>query len=116
MTGRGWVAWASNRHPQLVESVAGGLASTGRLPYLGQLDYAVPPSGGPGGNSAFRLAQVLAAFAVPASIAASLLDAAGPILLVDDLADSPWTLMAASRSLRLAGAAGVLPFVLALRS
>jgi len=40
---------------------------------------------------------------------------AGPLLLVDDLADSRWTLTVAARALRQAGATDVLPFVLALR-
>ena len=37
-----------------------------------------------------------------------------PVLLVDDLADSRWTMTVAGRELRLAGATSVLPFVLAL--
>jgi ATP-dependent DNA helicase RecQ len=36
------------------------------------------------------------------------------VLLVDDLADSRWTITVAGRELRRAGASGVLPFVLAL--
>ena len=38
----------------------------------------------------------------------------GPVLLVDDVANSRWTLTVAAAALRLAGASGVLPFVLAL--
>ena len=38
----------------------------------------------------------------------------GPVLLVDDLADSRWTMTVAGRELRRAGATAVLPFVLAL--
>ena len=37
-----------------------------------------------------------------------------PVLLVDDLADSRWTMTVAGRELRRAGVAAVLPFVLAL--
>ena len=37
-----------------------------------------------------------------------------PVLLVDDLADSRWTITVAGRELRRAGATSVLPFVLAL--
>ena len=40
----------------------------------------------------------------------------GPVLLVDDLADSRWTLTVAARELRLAGAPAVLPLVLALEA
>jgi ATP-dependent DNA helicase RecQ len=106
------VSVPSRRHPLLVDSVARGLAAAGRLPYLGSLDLVNGgPSGEPGGNSAYRLAGVLNAFAVPESMALP----AGPVLLVDDLADSRWTLTVAARALRRAGAESVLPFVLALR-
>ena len=37
----------------------------------------------------------------------------GPVLLVDDLVDSRWSLAEAARVLREAGAQGVLPLVLA---
>jgi ATP-dependent DNA helicase RecQ len=105
------VSLPSRGHPLLIDSVARGLAGAGKLPYLGALDYVVPPGGGPGGNSAFRLAQVMGAFAVPSSM--HIPD--GPVLLVDDLADSRWTLTVGARVLRQAGAAGVLPFAVALR-
>jgi ATP-dependent DNA helicase RecQ len=114
----GVVAVPSRAHPQLVDSVARGLASAGRLPYLGQLDLAgAGPSGGPGGNSAFRLSQVFDAFSVSPGLAEAVREAGGsaPVLLVDDLADSRWTLTVAARALRLAGAPDVLPFALALR-
>ena len=39
----------------------------------------------------------------------------GGVLLVDDQADSRWTLTVAARTLRQRGATAVLPFVLALR-
>ena len=116
LAGWGWaerpvgvVAMPSRGHPLLIDSVAKGLAAAGKLPYLGSLGYAHPPQGGPGGNSAFRLAQVFDAFEVPFDVTG------GPILLVDDLADSRWTLTVASRQLLRAGAGGVLPFTLALR-
>ncbi|PJJ63119.1 RecQ family ATP-dependent DNA helicase [Compostimonas suwonensis] len=103
----------SQRHPLLVESVARGLAGAGRLPYLGSVPIANGgPSGDPGGNSAYRLASVWERFAADG------LDtpAGHPVLLVDDLADSRWTLTVVSRALRLGGASEVLPFVLALRA
>ena len=37
----------------------------------------------------------------------------GPVLLVDDLTDSGWTLTMAARVVRAAGAPAVLPFALA---
>ena len=39
-----------------------------------------------------------------------------PVLLVDDLVDSRWSLTVAGRLLRRAGAGTVLPFVLAARA
>lgn len=105
------VAMPSRSKPLLVDSLARGLAEVGRLPDLGALEPVDGgPSGQPGGNSAFRLAGVWGRFT-----AAGLDVPAGPVLLVDDLADSRWTLTIAARELRLAGAAEVLPFTLALR-
>jgi ATP-dependent DNA helicase RecQ len=100
----------SRRHPQLIDSVARGLAEAGRLPYLGPLALATGgPTGEPGGNSAWRLSGVWERFSVDVELPD------GPILLVDDLVDSRWTLTVAARALRLAGATAVLPFALALR-
>lgn len=101
----------SRSRPQLVDSLARGLAEVGRLPYLGALAPSDGgPTGGPGGNSAFRLAGVWN------RLSADELDVPpGVVLLVDDLADSRWTLTVAARTLRQAGATGVLPFALALR-
>ncbi|GAA1061717.1 RecQ family ATP-dependent DNA helicase [Agromyces bracchium] len=101
----------SRSHPQLVGSLARGLAEVGRLPYLGELaPVDGGPTGGPGGNSAFRLAGVWNRFSADG------LDVpVGGVLLVDDLADSRWTLTVAARELRRSGATDVLPFALALR-
>ena len=73
-----------------------------------------PEIGQPGGNSAFRLAAVHGRFAVPPETAAALAGLDGPVLLVDDLVDSRWTVTVAGQALRRAGAGGVLPFALAL--
>ena len=108
----GVVAVPSRSRPLLVGSLARGLAEVGRLPYLGALaSVDGGPSGEPGGNSAFRLAGVWGRFS-----ADELELPDGPILLVDDLADSRWTLTVAARTLRQAGAADVLPFTLAVRA
>ena len=110
------VSVPSRRHPQLIGSIAGGLAEAGRLPYLGALSLVNGgPNGEPGGNSAYRLSSVWERFS-PESLLPNGALPNGPILLVDDLADSRWTLTVAARALRLAGAAAVLPFTLALRS
>ncbi|WP_138760399.1 RecQ family ATP-dependent DNA helicase [Modestobacter altitudinis] len=110
------VAMPSRRRPALVAGVAQGLAGLGRLPYLGALDLAHGgPTGGPGGNSAFRLAGVWQRIVVGPELRSRLADLGdAPVLLVDDLADSRWTMTVAGRELRLAGAGAVLPFVLAL--
>ncbi|WP_104130167.1 ATP-dependent DNA helicase RecQ [Cryobacterium sp. N21] len=108
----------SRRHPLLIDSVAASLASIGRLPWLGSLSWANGgPTGEPGGNSAYRLSSVWDRFAVGPELAEALAPFAGrPILLIDDLADSRWTLTVASRVLRQHGASAVLPFALAVRS
>lgn len=105
------VAMPSRSKPQLVDSLARGLAEVGRLPYLGALELVDGgPTGQPGGNSAFRLAGVWQRFS-----AGGLGVPAGPVLLVDDQVDSRWTLTVAARELRAAGATEVLPFALAVR-
>jgi ATP-dependent DNA helicase RecQ len=109
------VAMPSRRRPALVAGVAQGLARLGRLPYLGELGYAHGgPTGQPGGNSAFRLAGIWGRVVVSEGLRERLASLPGPVLLVDDLADSRWTVTVAGRELRRAGASAVLPFVLAL--
>ncbi|WP_314504784.1 DEAD/DEAH box helicase [uncultured Microbacterium sp.] len=106
------LAIPSRRRPQLIGSLASGLADAGRLPFLGTLPTrGGGPSGEPGGNSVFRLAGLWDRFD-----ASGLQIPEGPVLLVDDLADSRWTLTVAARELRRAGATAVLPFTLALRA
>jgi ATP-dependent DNA helicase RecQ len=112
------VSMPSRRHPLLIESVARTLSEVGRLPWLGALEFANGgPTGEPGGNSAYRLANVWDRFAVGPALATGL-EALGsrPVLLIDDIADSRWTLTVSARLLRRAGAGAVLPFTLALRS
>ncbi|MFE6254414.1 RecQ family ATP-dependent DNA helicase [Agromyces sp. NPDC057865] len=101
----------SRSRPLLVDSLARGIAEIGRMPYLGALTPVDGgPAGRPGGNSAFRLAGVWDRFT-----ADGLEMPEGGVLLVDDQADSRWTLTVAARTLRERGATAVLPFVLALR-
>jgi ATP-dependent DNA helicase RecQ len=110
------VAMPSRRRPQLVTGMAQGLARMGRLPYLGEMSLQHGgPTGQPGGNSAFRLAAVWDRIVVGSALRDRLAEAgSAPVLLVDDLADSRWTMTVAGRELRRAGAAAVLPFALAL--
>lgn len=107
------VAVPSVARPTLVGSVAEGLSRLGRLPLLPPLEIAAgAPAATQGGNSAFRLAGVWGRFVVPDDLRAALGELRGPVLVVDDLVDSRWTLAVASRELRLAGADAVLPFAL----
>lgn len=118
LAGWGWaerpvavVALPSRSRPLLVDSLARGIAEVGRLPYLGALEpVGGGPTGQPGGNSVFRLAGLWDRFS-----AEHLEVPAGPVLLVDDLVDSRWTMAVAARALRQAGATDVLPLALALR-
>jgi len=107
------VAMPSVSRPLLVSSLASGLAA-GKLPLLAPLTGSASIAA-PGGNSAYRLASVYSRFTIGQSLGSQLAALDGPVLLVDDLADSRWTLTVVARLLLLAGAPAVLPFVLALR-
>ncbi len=108
------VAWLpSLSRPRLVESLATGIATAGRLHLLGPLELA--PSAAQldrSTNSAFRVRDVWSRFRVPAGMADALAAQQGPVLLVDDVVESRWTLTVAGRLLRRAGAEAVLPFAL----
>jgi ATP-dependent DNA helicase RecQ len=109
------VSVPSRRHPLLVESIAAGLAGAGRLPYLGALSMDNGgPAGEAGGNSAYRLAGVWDRFGVDGLDSDAF--TGRPVLLVDEVVDSRWTVTVAGRALRRAGASAVLPFVAALRA
>lgn len=112
----GVVAVPSLSRPQLVGSLARGIATIGRLPFLGALTYTGEP--GPHAirrsNSAQRLRSLSGAFAVSDELAGALTGSPGPVLLVDDRTDSGWTLAVAARLLRRAGSERVLPLVLAV--
>ncbi|WP_010524764.1 RecQ family ATP-dependent DNA helicase [Nesterenkonia sp. F] len=108
------VAVPSRSRPQLVESLASGLAEIGRLPYAGALELVGSgPTSTPESNSAFRVSGLLGSFAVPDQLAERL--PGHSVLLVDDEVVSRWTLTLAARELRRAGAESVLPFALGLR-
>jgi ATP-dependent DNA helicase RecQ len=62
-------------------------------------------------NSAYRVAALNDSWLDPDPSA--IVGSAGPVLLVDDVVDTGWTMTMAARTLRRAGATEVLPFALA---
>ncbi|MFJ1598403.1 RecQ family ATP-dependent DNA helicase [Streptomyces sp. NPDC088261] len=111
----GIVAMPSRTHPQLIASLAEGVARVGRLPMLGSLAYTPEADEHVAhrSNSAQRLRALVASFTVPGELAAALARTPGPVFLVDDYSESGWTLAVGARLLRRAGAEQVLPLVLA---
>ncbi|WP_405437972.1 RecQ family ATP-dependent DNA helicase [Streptomyces avidinii] len=113
----GVVALPSRSHPQLIGSLAARIAEVGRMPLLGTVAYTdqAPEFGSVSSNSAQRVRGLHQSLTVPPALAEALAQAAGPVLLVDDRAESGWTLAVAARLLRRAGAKEVFPLVLALQ-
>ncbi|MFG2063160.1 DEAD/DEAH box helicase [Micromonospora sp. NPDC048871] len=109
----GVVAMDSTTHPLLITSLAERIAAVGRMPLLGRVTVATPP-GAARGNSAQRVRALHGTLTVPAPLATALADLTGPVLLVDDLVETGWTLTLAARELRRANAPAVLPLTLAL--
>jgi ATP-dependent DNA helicase RecQ len=108
----GVVAMASATRPAMIADLAHRVAEIGRLPYLGEVTYT---GGGPGPrrhNSAQRVRTLWNALAVPDTVSGL----GGPVLLVDDQADTGWTITVAAKLLREAGAPAVLPLVLTVTS
>ena len=104
------VAVGSRRRPQLVGTLADQVARTLDIPMLG----ALPPAPTAGrANSARRVALLHEAFEVSPALAAACASVGGPVLLVDDLVDSGWTMTLAARALRRAGVPSVFPFAIA---
>ncbi len=100
----------SDSRPRLTRSLASRLAEAGRLEHLGSFT-----SEGPAprrANSAQRLADLWRNLHLPGDVAAAVASVTGPILLVDDVIDTGWTMTVAARLLREAGAGSVLPFAL----
>ncbi|GIJ21607.1 RecQ family ATP-dependent DNA helicase [Micromonospora lutea] len=111
----GVVSVSSRSRPSLVGSLADRIAGIGRLPLLGQVISAGSVAAdGPRGNSAQRVRALHGTLTVPDHLATAVADLDGPVLLVDDLVDSGWTMTMAARELRRAGAPAVLPLALAL--
>ncbi|MGV0905585.1 RecQ family ATP-dependent DNA helicase [Mycobacterium novum] len=99
----------SATHPVLIGSLADRLAQLGRLTRLETLRYVPGRRATAAANSAYRVAALQGAWQPPTDLPADV----GPVLLVDDVTETGWTLTMAARVLRAAGAPQVLPFALA---
>jgi ATP-dependent DNA helicase RecQ len=101
----------SVRRPELVASLAERVAVALELPFRPFVEKRrdAPPQGEME-NSAQQADNVDGAFALPHGAQPS----AEPVLLVDDLRDSGWTLAEVTKVLREAGAGPVYPLVLAV--
>ncbi|GGO56626.1 ATP-dependent DNA helicase RecQ [Streptomyces daqingensis] len=113
----GVVTVDSRSRPQLVRSLGERISSVGRIPLLGTVTYTEHAAmGAPSrSNGAQRVRALHAALTLPEPLERAVAEADGPLLLVDDFADTGWTLAVAARLLRGAGASGVLPLVLAVQ-
>lgn len=99
---------------QIACSMDGDLAAIGQVPIPGTIER-VRDEGRTGpSNSAWRLRSVHEAFDLGPQLRVRLAECPGPVLLVDDLVDSGWTMTVTARLLRQADAPAVLPLVLAL--
>ncbi|MGB0971243.1 MAG: RecQ family ATP-dependent DNA helicase [Mycobacterium sp.] len=105
------MALDSQAHPRLISSLARKLAELGRLTDLGTLRYAADRRPVTAANSAYRVAALHQSWAPPDTD--SIRAVGGPVLLVDDMTDTGWTMTMAARVVRGAGAPEVLPFALA---
>ena len=104
----------SARRPQLTRDFAEGIARYLKLPLVARweiVDPEIPPGRG-AANSAQRVAAVGRRF----SLASTSRSTGGPVLLLDDLVVTGWTMTLAARALREAGASAVLPLALGVES
>ncbi|MCH9668376.1 MAG: RecQ family ATP-dependent DNA helicase [Actinomycetia bacterium] len=108
------MALDSDTHPLLISSLCRTLSELGRLTDLGTLRYGPQRRPVTAANSAFRVAALAQSWSAPD--AGQIRAIRGPVLLVDDMTDTGWTLTMAARVLRAAGADEVLPFALAATS
>ncbi|NLU73787.1 RecQ family ATP-dependent DNA helicase [Streptomyces sp. HNM0575] len=113
----GVVTIDSRTRPRMVQSLGERIAQIGHMPLLGTVTYAedAPPVAPARSNGAQRLRTLHGALTLPAPLSETLAEAGGPVLLVDDFAETGWTLSVAARLLLRAGAHRVLPLVLAVQ-
>ena len=100
------VPMPSRRYPELVSSVAEHVARIGRLPLIQALEVTGPAPTAEAA-SAVRARDLLARTALKDDVRF-----AGPVLLVDDVVRTRWTITVASALLAEAGATAVLPLAL----
>ncbi|MFF7341334.1 RecQ family ATP-dependent DNA helicase [Streptomyces sp. NPDC008163] len=114
----GVVTVTSDRKPQLIESLGRHIAEVGRMPLLGCVALAPDADAVRMSqtNSAQRVRALHERLVVAPELAEAVAAVDGPILLVDDLSDTGWTLAVAARLLRRAGADAVFPLVLAVQA
>ena len=105
-----WVTCVpSLRHPRLVPDFAQHLADSLNLPFVPVLSQAVErPEQKNMQNSSFQATNLDGAFVIDSDSLP-----AGPLLLIDDVVDSGWTLTVASWLLRSHGSGQVFPMALA---
>ena len=98
----------SKRHPSLVSEFARRLAAQLGIPFLTVIEKTreTEPQKRME-NSAQQLRNVLEAFSVSRDILAA------PVILVDDIIDSGWTMTMVAALLRMSGSGPVFPFALA---
>jgi ATP-dependent DNA helicase RecQ len=106
-----WVTFVpSRRHPKLVQDLAERIAEAGRLPLHQVLERTRnDPPQLKMANSAHQCRNVHGAFAITGPVPQ------GGVLLVDDTADSKWTLTVVGALLRQASAGAVFPLALLRR-
>ena len=110
------VAMPSRTRQLLIASLASEIARIGRIPDLGSLGYSGSASPGRQYNSAQRLRAVWDSIVVPAAIGTELARLDGPVLVVDDVVETGWTMTVTAVRLREAGASAVLPLALVTTS
>ncbi len=104
-----WICPVPSRsHPLLIDSLADRIGRIGKLPVVPALTRvaASRPRQRTMSNSVNQAANVLGAFEVPAELPD------GPVLLIDDMSQSGWTLTVVAELLRQHGSGPVLPLVL----
>lgn len=110
----GVVAIGSRRHRVLVTSLAEGIAKSLHVPLLGEVSTGESAEVSKA-NSARRVSAVYKGIRLPDELRRNVQPISNPILLVDDVIHTGWTMTLAARELRLAGATRVLPFAMLSR-